>query len=100
IGNYKKDKVNKELASFERRSREPNHKLSLYDEILHIPLIFSGWKLSPKIIDKHVCLVDVFPTICDLCKLDNKMKTDGRSLVPAMEEKKPGGKTNLPSYYS
>ena len=87
IGNYKKDKVNKELASFERRSREPNHKLSLYDEILHIPLIFSGWKLSPKIIDKQVCLVDVFPTICDLCKLDNKMKTDGRSLVPAMEEK-------------
>ena len=87
IGNYKKEKSNKRLTSFEKRSREPDHKLSLYDEILHIPLIFSGCELLPKIIDKQVCLADIFPTICDLCKLNNNMKTDGRSLMPAMEEK-------------
>ena len=87
ISNYKKENANKILSSYEKRSREPNHKLSLYDEILRIPLIFSGYRLPPKIIDKQVCLIDTFPTICDLCKLNNDVKTDGRSLVPAMEEK-------------
>jgi len=87
IGNYKKENANKILSSYEKRSREPNHNLSLYDEILRIPLIFSGCGLPAKIIDKQVCLIDTFPTIYDLCKLNNDVKTDGRSLVPAIKEK-------------
>ncbi len=57
----------------------------LYDELIQIPLIFTGFGIpSNKIILEHVKQVDIFPTIADLLDLTVKNDTDGKSLVPLL----------------
>ena len=55
----------------------------LYDDIIHIPLIFAGFGINHKIISQQVRSVDIFPTILELIgkKPINNIK-DGKSLIP------------------
>lgn len=56
---------------------------TLYDEVLRIPLIFSGNGIeSHKMISQQVRHVDIFPTIVELIGLSFNEKVDGVSLLP------------------
>ena len=52
----------------------------LFDDLLRVPLIFSGFNLSKFFISQQVRTVDIFPTIVDLIGLSNPQKIDGQSL--------------------
>jgi|TARA_B110000438_G_scaffold300013_1_gene351426 arylsulfatase A-like enzyme len=68
----------------------------LYDEHVHIPLLFAGYGI-PKdmIINQLVRSVDIFPTLSDLANLPKMNNTDGRSLKPHFEGK---SMDELPAY--
>lgn len=82
-----------ELSPYQKRvlmsSRmEPgNH---VYDDIVHVPLIFSGLDLSHMIISDQVRLVDIFPTIFDLINLNTIPEINGQSLLPVLKGKSIG----------
>ena len=61
----------------------------LYDDLIRVPLIFSGNDLfSSKIISQQVRQVDIFPTILDLIGIKNIPDVDGQSLVPLINGEK------------
>ena len=77
---------NKKLTPYDVRSRRPHFILSLFDEHIRIPLIFSGYNVSPKKISQQVQNLDIFPTIAEIIKLPKKNNMiDGRSLFDAFE---------------
>ena len=92
-------KANRNLTSYEKRSRLPPFTLSLFDESIRVPLIFSGYGQllsSPKIISDQVRNVDIFPTICELIGLSTReIPTHGRSILPLLRGKK---MKELPAY--
>lgn len=61
----------------------------VYDDVLKVPLIFSGSCInSKKIIAQQVGIVDIFPTIIELLGLEPlNSKIDGTSLVPLISNK-------------
>ena len=60
----------------------------LYDDLVHIPLIFSGYKIPQKEIFEQVRHTDVFPTLFELADLPMTLENiQGRSLVPLLEDK-------------
>ncbi len=68
----------------------------LYDEHVHIPLLFAGYGIpKDKIIDQLVRSVDIFPTLSDLANLPKMENIDGRSLKPLLEGK---SMDELPAY--
>ena len=59
---------------------------NLYEHSVGVPLILSGpGILKGKRSDALVYLYDLFPTICDLAKLDVPEGIDGKSLAPIMK---------------
>lgn len=62
----------------------------LYDDVIHIPLLFVGNNISSSsIITELVRNVDIFPTIWDLLQLPKiNFEIDGRSLIPIIDRKK------------
>jgi arylsulfatase A-like enzyme len=62
-----------------------SHLEKLYDELLHVPLIFYGKKVKPKRIKKMVSLVDMLPTILDLLNLESSKNLQGTPLLKAPE---------------
>lgn len=65
------------------------HGHTLYDEMLHVPLIFRHPSLSPARRSETVRLIDVLPTMIELCGLDAGAapRIQGRSLVPMLNGK-------------
>ena len=61
----------------------------VFDDVLRVPLIFSGYGIkSKKIIKQQVGLIDIFPTILDLVKIPRIESTiDGSSLLPLIVDK-------------
>ena len=86
-------KINQELTDFQKRtlltSRMDLHN-RVYDELLHIPLIFSGYGVpSNGVISGLVRNVDIFPTVCDLINLNGiSIPIHGRSLKPIINNEK------------
>jgi arylsulfatase A-like enzyme len=69
-----------------------DHGFSLYDELIHVPLVITLPKQKAgKIINDQISSIDVMPTILDLLdvKMPEKAKKQlrGASLVPAMKGK-------------
>ena len=90
-------KADKKLTSYDKRSRLPPFTFSLFDESIRIPLVFSGYGISPKIISQQVRNVDIFPTIFDIIGLSNKKQTlHGKSMLPLFHGKK---MKELPAYF-
>jgi len=57
----------------------------VYDDRVHVPLVFCGYHIaSGKIINKLTRSIDIFPTIFDICDLDNLKNRRGQSLQPLM----------------
>jgi arylsulfatase A-like enzyme len=64
--------------------RETGHGYSMYQENLHVPLLFSHRSLPPMRVSSPVRLLDVPPTIVDLLGLERPPAWQGVSLVPLM----------------
>ncbi len=62
------------------------HISQLYDSLLHVPLILAwqGHLAEGIVIEDSVSLVDLFPTIADLLRLDVPSTSSGASLAPLL----------------
>ncbi|WP_372649186.1 sulfatase [Draconibacterium sp.] len=62
-------------------------KQALWEEATRVPLLFSypGIKSKGEICDKAVSLLDIYPTLLDLCQLPELPKLEGNSLTPLLE---------------
>ena len=78
----------KDLTELEKRNLRHRAGWYLYDELLRIPLIFSGNNITEnKIVKNQVANVDVFPTVLDLLGLPPAdAQIDGQSLVPLLKD--------------
>ena len=78
----------KDLTELEKRNLRHRAGWYLYDELLRIPLIFSGNNITEnKIVKNQVANVDVFPTVLDLIGLPPAdAQIDGQSLVPLLKD--------------
>jgi len=72
-------------------------KFSLWEEATRNVLIFKtpGMKNSGEKSDAPVNLIDIYPTLIDLCELDSNSKLEGTSLLPLI--KSPDKEWNIPS---
>lgn len=82
----------KNLTFYQNRSiffTRNNPERYLYDEIVHVPLILTGYGISAKNpISQQIRSVDIFPTIAELIGIPdiNNFK-NGKSLVPLLKDK-------------
>ena len=65
-----------------------NKGFNMYDEIFHIPLIvhWPGVTQPGSVCDSFVNLVDLTPTILEVCGANHPTRLDGRSIVPLLKE--------------
>ena len=61
------------------------HKSTLWEEATHIPFIVSGPGIPPGRCDRPVNLIDLYPTLIELCGLEPIPSLDGISLVPLLQ---------------
>jgi choline-sulfatase len=61
------------------------HGMTLYNEVLHVPLIFRVPGAKPRETTDVVQLIDLAPTITSLFGIEQPATWTGRSLVPALE---------------
>jgi len=89
LGKKKFIKSNEKLTNYQKRSRDPYFTLSLFDELIHVPLLFVGNSIKPKIITKQVRHVDISPTIYELLAISLDRKINGKSLISLDDEISP-----------
>lgn len=63
------------------------HGQSLYEELVHVPLLIRIPGVEPRVIDEPVSLLDMGPTILDLFGLPTPGASMGQSLVPLLAGK-------------
>jgi len=81
-GLYPNDKGGKKLGHPE----ECGHGCLLYDQTQKVILIIKDKRLPKnKKIQQQVRLIDVFPTVLDLLRINTKIKNDGVSLIPIIK---------------
>ena len=70
------------------------HKSTLWQRSTHVPLIISapGMRAVGKTRNQPVNLLDLYPTLVDLCGLPARKDLDGESLTPLLRD--PSGKRN------
>jgi arylsulfatase A-like enzyme len=61
-----------------------SHSHTLFQELIHVPLIFRAPALSPRRIPSVVPLLDIAPTLLDLLGVPIPVEFAGRSLLPLM----------------
>ncbi|MEZ6132641.1 MAG: sulfatase [Planctomycetaceae bacterium] len=61
-------------------------KRTLWEETTRVPLIFAVPGLAPGRCSRPAGLIDVFPTLNELCGLAEKNDLEGRSLVPLLRD--------------
>ena len=86
VGKRKLNKSNKKLTNYQKRSRDPYFTLSLFDELIRVPLLFVGNSIKPRIITKQVSHVDISPTIYELLDIPLDRKISGKSLISLDDE--------------
>ncbi|MDZ8117065.1 sulfatase [Pontiella agarivorans] len=59
-------------------------KHSLWDRSGRVPLLFAGPGIEPGRSERVVSLLDIYPTLIELCGLPENLKNEGRSLVPLL----------------
>lgn len=61
-------------------------KHSLWERSSHVPLVFAGPGIEPKqVCGRPVSLIDLLPTLAELCGLPAMQAWEGRSLAPLIE---------------
>ena len=77
------------------KSRFQKH--TAWDRSTKVPLIIKDPRIgSSKEVDANVQLIDLYPTLLELCGLPENKKVDGRSLVPLIEN--PNLEWEYPAY--
>jgi len=73
------------------------HKSTLWERATHVPFFISvpGLTSPGSVCERPVNLIDIYPTLIDLCGLDAKPELDGISLVPLL--KNPGAPWKRPA---
>jgi len=61
------------------------HKSTLWEEATRIPLIIAAPKVKPGVCAQPVSLLDLFPTLTELCGISTGQPLDGLSLVPQLK---------------
>ncbi|MBP83073.1 MAG: iduronate-2-sulfatase [Verrucomicrobiales bacterium] len=61
------------------------HKTTLWEEATRVPLIISAPGYEPARCSRPVSLIDLYPTLDELCGLQPDQAYDGQSLVPLLE---------------
>ena len=62
-------------------------KQNLYEHSVKVPLVISGPGVPAGVTsDKLVYLLDVYPTLCELCGIEVPASVEGRSAVPLMRD--------------
>ncbi|MBD3353515.1 MAG: sulfatase-like hydrolase/transferase [Candidatus Lokiarchaeota archaeon] len=62
-------------------------KQNCYEHSNRVPLIFAGPKIPNKQkSDAYAYLLDIYPTLCDICDISPPDTVDGKSLVSAMQD--------------
>lgn len=85
---YRYEKLKKELTEDALRTLDSRGQWNLYDELVRIPLIFSGFGVTTTKISTQVRQVDIFPTIIDILRIPNiQDDVDGKSLMQTIEGK-------------
>lgn len=75
-------------------------KQCLYEHSMKVPLIISGTGIPKnKISDALVYLYDIFPTLCDLCKLPSPEAIDGKNFSSVINGDSAGVRTSLYTAY-
>jgi arylsulfatase A-like enzyme len=75
-------------------------KQNLYEHSMKVPLIIDGPGLPEgKISEAFVYLLDIYPTLCELCSLPPPDKADGESLVQVIRGDAPGIRTSVFTAY-
>jgi len=62
------------------------HKSTLWEEATRVPFIIVAPRLAPGRCARPVSLIDLFPTLCELCELSRIEAHDGVSLVPLLRD--------------
>ena len=62
------------------------HKSTLWEVATRVPLVIASPQISSGECNRPVNLIDVFPTLTDLCELSTRIDTDGQSLVPLLND--------------
>ena len=88
VGKRKLNKANEKLTNYQKRSRETFDNVSLFDEMLHVPLLFANNHINSRIVSDPVHHTDILPTLCELVNIDLNHAIHGRSLIPLSEGKK------------
>ena len=88
VSKRKLNKANQKLTNYQKRSRETFDKVSLFDEMLHIPLLFAGNHINSRTVSDLVHHTDILPTLCELVNINLNQAIHGRSLVPLIEGNK------------
>jgi arylsulfatase A-like enzyme len=73
------------------------HNDTLYDELIHVPLIIKAPRVNAAIVDTQVELLDLYPTLLTFGRADVPTDHEGRDLGPLL---RPGNqsKTSRPAY--
>jgi len=87
IKNIRFNNATKNLTKLQKRNLRSRAGWYLYDDLIHVPLIFTGNCISErKIINQQISIIGIFPTILDLIRLPNMdEKIDGESLIPLIK---------------
>lgn len=59
-----------------------HHGMTLYEEVIHVPLLVSAPDISPRDISQPVRLLDLAPTVLELFHVTRPPSARGRSLLP------------------
>ena len=62
------------------------HKSTLWEEATRVPLIIDAPGQAPGVCHRPVSLLDIYPTLQDLCQLKTGQKLDGVSLTPLLRD--------------
>ena len=60
------------------------HKSTLWEEATRIPLIIATPQTKPGVCSQSVSLLDLYPTLMELCGISGDQKFDGLSLMPQL----------------
>jgi arylsulfatase A-like enzyme len=69
------------------------HGHSVYDELIHVPLIIKIPGAENKVVDDQVELIDIFPTVLDILGISIPNQLEGKSLLPLITGQKKLNKT-------
>jgi arylsulfatase A-like enzyme len=89
VAKRKLNKANEKLTNYQKRSRESAYAISsLFDEMLHVPLLFAGNHINSSTVSDLVHHTDILPTLCELVNINLNQSIHGRNLVPLIEGNK------------